>query len=396
MKPTESKAICRIVVLGAQKTPLGKTMSILAEPDLQQILNQDPATAIDIQFLPCVVTFDSYQDQNGKMIRYLQNVSYHYDLIQASAYSNYPSNILEIFDQLPHTTSRNGGKDDIEFPKIAGIFLVTGTEDEDDIRQISSYFSTLLASPSQEDAIEPECIPFEYTMPNQSYSTMREEQIAFKEMTPDQKERVTEDRLLGPGKMARLVADFTRRIVQTAVENMMSVRDKDEMFMQSANNVEEAKVNDQNHVVDEEEVNRLREIDPCQERYACRMCRTILFGADDLQNPPHEPAQHLFGYRKHDGARGRSGSCQSFFLQDALEWMGDMNEDEGRISCPKCKSKVGGWHWSGAQCSCGTWVVPAIQIPQSKVDVIPPQTTEMSVSGIDKLASHDSQDVFVA
>lgn len=56
--------------------------------------------------------------------------------------------------------------------------------------------------------------------------------------------------------------------------------------------------------------------------------------------------------------------------------MTNVNETvEGKFGCPKCDTKIGTWNWSGAQCSCGTWVVPAIQVPRSKVDLVPPQTT---------------------
>ena len=43
---------------------------------------------------------------------------------------------------------------------------------------------------------------------------------------------------------------------------------------------------------------------------------------------------------------------------------------EGKLICPnpKCKSRLGSFNWSGSQCSCGSWVVPAVQIVASKVD----------------------------
>lgn len=43
---------------------------------------------------------------------------------------------------------------------------------------------------------------------------------------------------------------------------------------------------------------------------------------------------------------------------------------EGKLTCPnaKCGGRLGSFNWSGSQCSCGSWVVPAIQVVASKVD----------------------------
>ena len=67
--------------------------------------------------------------------------------------------------------------------------------------------------------------------------------------------------------------------------------------------------------------------------------------------------------------------CQSLFLANGLDWMGDISlSAEGKLSCPnvKCGSKLGLFKWHGTQCSCGTWVVPAIMIQKSRVDIINP------------------------
>lgn len=43
---------------------------------------------------------------------------------------------------------------------------------------------------------------------------------------------------------------------------------------------------------------------------------------------------------------------------------------EGKLMCInyKCRARIGSFNWSGSQCSCGSWVSPAIQITKSKVD----------------------------
>mmetsp|Transcript_8227 Transcript_8227/g.12103 ORF Transcript_8227/g.12103 Transcript_8227/m.12103 type:complete len:191 (+) Transcript_8227:808-1380(+) len=108
-------------------------------------------------------------------------------------------------------------------------------------------------------------------------------------------------------------------------------------------------------------------------QYACKRCRTVLFEEKDLQDPPHVIGCHGFK-RVNPGKGGQKGSnsCENVFLAGELDWMGDMSAFEGKLNCFKCKTKVGHWNWSGSQCSCGTWVTPAIQFPFGKVDLIKP------------------------
>lgn len=113
-------------------------------------------------------------------------------------------------------------------------------------------------------------------------------------------------------------------------------------------------------------------------RFACKMCRTIIFNEHDIEYPPHTKSKHSFSSRKtRSGSNvnlSRDDQCQSIFLGEALDWMGPINEShEGKLSCPKCKGKLGMYKWHGTQCSCGTWVVPAIMIHKSRVDVVPPE-----------------------
>ncbi|KAL1960240.1 hypothetical protein VTO42DRAFT_8783 [Malbranchea cinnamomea] len=44
----------------------------------------------------------------------------------------------------------------------------------------------------------------------------------------------------------------------------------------------------------------------------------------------------------------------------------------GRLSCPNtsCGANLGKFSWPGMQCSCGTWVVPAIALARARVDVV--------------------------
>lgn len=55
--------------------------------------------------------------------------------------------------------------------------------------------------------------------------------------------------------------------------------------------------------------------------------------------------------------------CTSLFMHDKLEWMGELADVEGKLVCPRCAYRVGSYHWSGAQCSCGCQAPPASAFP---------------------------------
>ena len=70
--------------------------------------------------------------------------------------------------------------------------------------------------------------------------------------------------------------------------------------------------------------------------------------------------------KRGDAPQGAGGACTShFLLSDATS---NLTSVEGNLGCPKCGARIGSFDWSGMQCSCGTWVSPAIQVVKSKVD----------------------------
>jgi len=69
------------------------------------------------------------------------------------------------------------------------------------------------------------------------------------------------------------------------------------------------------------------------------------------------------------------GRCSSIFLGEALRWMGAAaaaSEVEAKLACPGCAARVGAIRWAGGQCSCGTWVCPAIALSKKALDFAPP------------------------
>ena len=104
--------------------------------------------------------------------------------------------------------------------------------------------------------------------------------------------------------------------------------------------------------------------------YRCQKCRVRLFSSDVLE--AHEPGggEQAFSRRQRSGGNGggggAEGACTSLFLQsDAAEALSMV---EGKLACPKCATRLGSFNWSGAQCSCGAWVTPAVQVVRSRVD----------------------------
>lgn len=136
----------------------------------------------------------------------------------------------------------------------------------------------------------------------------------------------------------------------------------------------------------EEEEDKETEVRPPRSyRYTCRMCRGLLFTDADLV--PHEPPsdstkQKGFKYRRGIADDGEASACTSYFLDpDSSPWVAEESRAGGSgsgaevapdtIYCPKCSAKVGTQSWTGTQCSCGTWVVPAFKIMHKSVDKMP-------------------------
>ena len=103
--------------------------------------------------------------------------------------------------------------------------------------------------------------------------------------------------------------------------------------------------------------------------YRCAKCRTTLFSEAMLET--HEPGdgQASFKWSKRTASAAPT-ECTSLFLQ--CDSAASLTQVEGKLGCPKCGARLGSYNWSGAQCSCGAWVTPALQVVKSKVDAAAP------------------------
>ncbi|KAK3828510.1 MAG: protein-tyrosine phosphatase-like protein [Benniella sp.] len=114
----------------------------------------------------------------------------------------------------------------------------------------------------------------------------------------------------------------------------------------------------------------------------CKKCRRALVARDSIIAHIPGQGQNAFQYRKRNATLNVSqaiqsdssavqpqsvNACQSFFIEP-IEWIQGLDELDGKISCPKCDSKLGSFNWAGEQCSCGSWVTPAFMLHKGKVD----------------------------
>lgn len=55
---------------------------------------------------------------------------------------------------------------------------------------------------------------------------------------------------------------------------------------------------------------------------------------------------------------------------------------DGKLECPKCTSKVGGYAWQGLRCSCGRWITPCFSLAKSRVDEVRRVNVSTSSNGV--------------
>lgn len=111
--------------------------------------------------------------------------------------------------------------------------------------------------------------------------------------------------------------------------------------------------------------------------FRCRKCRILLFSVRELES--HTVSTDQVNQVSSDLAS--FDKCSSWFLkdEDILPWIAESVEEaqwtEGKIYCPKCKSRIGAFDFiHGIQCNCGKFTIPAIWIQKSRVDRVLPNS----------------------
>lgn len=327
-----------VIVVGMNRPRLLKIMAMVNEegPD-----EGDQA----IEYVPCVAVMSSYEGQDGEDVRYLSNFVYH--------------------DGSP----MNKFFDDEGFRESLKKIVMVGYEWRDsDQELIQKYFAAFLLT------VEIQCVE-----PNTEFSSLDEEMHHYKKLTPEEKDEHSNNHTMGPRKMKRFILDSVKALQRIEV-NDNTLADNDDV--QNNGGQTEAQ---HEQLEEKEEPQRIpKSIDDTVTSFACRMCRTVLLSENHLSEEIIEN-QHSFK-RGHRGNSKNGGSqSQSLFCAEAvLEWLapeGTQYDVEGKLTCPNCDFKVGHWNWSGA-CFYGTWVVPAIQIPLGKIDVVLPLSERNKASSI--------------
>lgn len=111
--------------------------------------------------------------------------------------------------------------------------------------------------------------------------------------------------------------------------------------------------------------------------YKCSICRKTLFDDSNLDFEHEFTPKKNYSYKRYKKSFVNTNECTSYFL-NSLSFVNINSEFGGKIMCVNeklCKNKIGEFNPKGNQCSCGSWVVPAIQILKSKVDKVPVHKT---------------------
>ncbi|KAL7550511.1 hypothetical protein ACHAWF_013750 [Thalassiosira exigua] len=396
MEPDKSPK-CRVAIIGAQRQRVAKVAALIRSDEslgyvttasLLSPQTSEPATehlnltssrlptTVRVQYLPCVATFDSYEDDRGENVRYLVKLEYH----GAIGTIVKGRSLAPFFDEI----DSSGDSDGDDFPGISAVAIGCGIESEEDVAKVKGFLEALSSSCAAQSASDEDgtvSVSVECIEPNAEFSSMKEENEAFRDLSGEGKKEALMTGTIGPGKMARFAHQVAKNAVrrrwqkeltdyeQPSNEKLQQTVSKDGSRGGQSDSlpsaVELAAVSDE---IPSTPVDPVEAPNPEKTRYACKRCRYILLGEDDLENPPHSQSLHKFRRRGSQSAL----SCQNHFIAQPLQWMNGCSDVEGKLHCPKCNTKVGHYSWTGAQCSCGTWVTPAIMVPLSKVDEMKP------------------------
>lgn len=343
----------RVAIIGANRMRVAKVLSLISDqPTLTDRDDEPQKRQIHVDYIPCVATFDSYENENGDSIKYLMKLEHH-----GTDGNSRGASLAPVFDEVVNGNKMNH----THVPGIAGISVGCGLETDEEVTMISSFMKSLSGGKDEDFVID--CVK-----PNSEYMSMKEETLAYKNLSAEEKKLLTESQTTGPAKMAKFTLEVAQKSIPRSKLALEIERREHEKALQEIEDVPKPPP-------------MPPQFDDNLTRFACKMCRTILFSEAELEDPPHTQAQHNFSIRKtKSGANtNNSSKCQSYFLADALDWMGDINlSHEGKLSCPKCSGKLGLYKWHGTQCSCGTWVVPAIMVQKGRVDLIQPHDSKQT------------------
>ena len=381
---------CQMLIIGPYRNRIENMLSkILVEGDMPENIRNEYDTSKNnivvtfekdriqwqLELLPCVATFDQYFDASSQSkVPYLKSIQYFHlrgkgnDLQEEEFFS-----LATFFDTTNDETilssSKSGNSATNHHWGIIAAAAGFGIQKEEHVKMIQNFVNTMLCTDNKGDnKINVATVP------------------KFKDLNTSD----GNDRIGGPKVMAQFILkEAQKQMEQKLLSSKLAVtllkeepNQTDEevaitqppttptasTYIAAEENTISTNCTDYSHNSSNYPTENITndELSIPTIQYACKICRCILFCQNDLENPPHEKGRMKKDYFNKFTTR----SCQSMFLAKPIFTMN--NDNVGKLNCPKCSAKIGSWNWSGAQCSCGSWVTPAIQILTSRVDAIHP------------------------
>ena len=378
---SSTKERCRIAVFGINRKRVKNILSSVTSAGNKNSFNPghpnhsydtddnckiDDTSSIVIEYLACVAKFDGYHDKEGVLQKYLARVDYYPTLLSDDNDNVQPQSLASVLDD--------------ECGDIKAMVIGAGIDEDVDRDMVKQFMRTLLSASVADDNDVFDNLIVRCAEPSEGFNSMIEENRYFRDLSENEKVIASSSGKMGPGKMVALIQQVELQLHKDLNCNDFKHDSIHRDHVDSCNG-ENDNMNKEDIEAESFDEPKLPVYDPTKTQYACKICRTILFSESDLEDPPHTQGKHSFS-RKKSGKLNMStfAKCSNIFLSSGLEWMGDMSAFEGRLDCPKCSAKVGHWNWSGAQCSCGSWVTPAIYFPLGKIDIKPPLKVQMSSS----------------
>ena len=84
----------RVAIVGALRLKVAKVLSLIAnQPSVQDHDDEPEKRQIHIEYVPCVATFDSYENENGESVKYLVKLEQTTNTIGWTERNHYPARL---------------------------------------------------------------------------------------------------------------------------------------------------------------------------------------------------------------------------------------------------------------------------------------------------------------
>lgn len=103
--------------------------------------------------------------------------------------------------------------------------------------------------------------------------------------------------------------------------------------------------------------------------YKCYYCRRVIANKSNII--PHVVGKKITWTNPHSFTSDNEANfCTEYLLCEPLAWMNVANSVEGKLHCPKCKSKLGSYNWiMGTRCVCKARMSPCFYLIPSKIEL---------------------------